>query len=335
MTASDNSQFSPAAFRATREKLRDYIDTTPLVRSDWLSEETGSEAYLKLESFQKTHSFKVRGAFGALLPKLDEARRQGVVTGSSGNFAQGLAYAGRALDVPVTVVMLERSAANKVEAARRLGAEIVFCEDEFSIRTETVDRICREQGKLLIHSFDDAGTILGNGSIGLELLEQLPDVDIILTPASGGGVLSGVSAVVKQSSPECRIFGVQPEVNPSMKLSLQHGAPTEVQGEPSIADGLIATRPGELPFKLVRKFVEEVLLVSETEIAGGVKSLLEEEKLIIEPSGAVGVAALRKYFRGKFPGKTVAVVLTGGNLDPARLPGLLAMADGSGSGTGR
>lgn len=318
--------FSLEDFHATREALRGKIDITPLQRSDSLSELTGAEIYLKLESFQRTNSFKVRGAYGALLARLEEARQHGVVTGSSGNFAQGLAYAGHELDVPVTVVMLERSAPNKVEAARQWGAEIVFCENKFAERTKTVDRIQRETGKLLIHSYDEEGTIHGNGTVGLELLEQLPGMDIILAPASGGGILSGIAAVVKQARPDTAVYGVQPEANPSLQVSLQAGKPTTVNTQPSIADGLIATCPGKLPFDIIQSHVEDVLLVSEVEIAQAVVHLLEQDKLVIEPSGAVGVAALLRHMKEKVPGKNVVVVLTGGNLAQERLDEIITLA---------
>jgi len=200
--------FTLEDFEQARALLGGRVRETPLLFSDALSAASGHEVYLKAECFQLTHSFKIRAALGGLLPQLEEARRRGVVTGSSGNFAQGIAYAGRALGVPVTVVMLERSAPNKVEAARRLGAEIVFCPNDFAARGKTVERLSREQGKLIVHSFDDAGTIRGNGTLGFELLEQLPALDTVLVPTSGGGLLSGVAAVIKQCRPQVEVYGV-------------------------------------------------------------------------------------------------------------------------------
>ncbi len=319
--------FTLKDFEETRAAVRDRIRVTPLLYSDALSALTGNRVYLKAESFQLTHSFKIRAAYGGLLPRLEEARRRGVVTGSSGNFAQAIAYAGHELNVPATVVMLQRSARYKVEAARQWGAEIVFSGNEFSERTVLVEKIQREQGKILVHSFDDEGTIRGNGTLGFELLEQLPEVDVVLVPTSGGGLLAGVAAVVKQTRAEALIFGVQPENMPAMKVSLQKGKPTYTQTSPSVADGLVAACPGTLTVQLAQQYVEDVLLVSEEEIVRAVAHLLDKEKLVIEPSGAVSVAALRRHLRGKLFNRNIVAVLTGGNVELARL---MEMVRGSG-----
>ena len=318
--------FTLQSFEAARALLREKIRVTPLLYSDSLSALTGASVYLKAESLQLTHSFKIRSAYGGLLPRLEEARRAGVVTGSSGNFAQALAYAGREMGVPVTVVMLERSAPYKVEATRRLGAEVVFCPNEFSERAAVVERIHREQGKLIVHSFDDEGTIRGNGTLGFELLEQLPDLDAVLVPTSGGGLLAGVSAVVRQLRPRARMYGVQPENMPSMRVSLEKGQPTYVQTSPSVADGLVAACPGQITFPLVRQYVEDVFLVSEQEIIAAVVHLFGQEKLVIEPSGAVSVAGLLRHLAGKVSGQKVVAVLTGGNVEPGRLADMVATA---------
>ncbi len=318
--------FTLKDFEETRVWLRDRVRVTPLLYSDALSALTGNRVYLKAESFQLTHSFKIRAAYGGLLPRLEEARQRGVVTGSSGNFAQAIAYAGHELDVPVTGVMLARSARNKVEAARQWGAEIVFSGNEFSERTALVEKIRREQGKILVHSFDDEGTIRGNGTLGFELLEQLPEVDVVLVPTSGGGLLAGVAAVVKQRRAEALIFGVQPEIMPAMKVSLRKGKPTYTQTSPSVADGLVAACPGTLTFQLAQQYVEDVLLVSEEEIVRAVAHLLDKEKLAIEPSGAVSVAALLRHLRGSLFNRNIVAVLTGGNVELSRL---LEMASGS------
>jgi threonine dehydratase len=245
--------FSLAKFAEMYELLREKIRKTSLIYSDYLSELTGHEVYLKTENLQLTHSFKIRSAYGGLLPKLDEARKHGAVTGSSGNFAQSIAFAGRNLGVHITVVMMERSAPNKVEKARSLGADVVFCPNDFSKRLEIVKQLSEEQGKVLVHSFDDEGTIRGNGSLGFELLEQMPDVHAVLIPTSGGGLLAGVAAVMKQSGARARILGVQTEAIPSLKVSLERGELTTVADADTIADGLVSTRPGRLNFELIRR----------------------------------------------------------------------------------
>ncbi|MBI4461882.1 MAG: threonine/serine dehydratase [Acidobacteria bacterium] len=311
--------FTLNEFVEMRARLRERVRATPLLYSDALSALTGNQVYLKAENLQRTHSFKLRAAYGGLLPKLEAARRHGVVTGSSGNFAQAIAYAGRELGARVTVVMFERSAANKVEATRQLGAEVVFCANDFSLRTATVERIVREQGKLLVHSFDDEGVIVGNGSLGFELLEQIPDADVLLVPVSGGGLISGTAAVLRQSGSRARIYGVQSEANPSMKVSLARGEPTQLPDAVTVADGLIATRPGRLTFGLVQQYVDDILLVSEEEIVAATVRLLEEEKLVVEPSGAVGVAALLRHLAGKIQKQKIVAVLSGGNIETSRL----------------
>lgn len=291
---------------------------TPLVLSDGLSAATGCSVFLKAESVQTTHSFKIRAAYGTLLPRLEEARRRGVVTGSSGNFAQGLAYAGRELGVPVTVVMLEQSAPYKVEATRRLGAEVVFCPNDFAQRPVWVERIHREQGKLALSSYDDEDTILGNGSLALEIVEPCPDVDVVLAPASGGGLLAGVAAVIKQARPKAKVYGVQPEVIPAMKRSLERGEVTEVRNATSVADGIVANKPGQITFPLIQKYVDDVLLVSEREIVEAMAQLFVQDKLVIEPAGALTVAALRRYGNPAPGGRNIVAVLSGGNVEPKR-----------------
>ena len=313
------AMFTTQEFSRTREELADRVRVTPLVRSDALTAAVGAEVSLKLESLQLTHSFKVRGAYGALLPRLEEARRCGVVTGSSGNFAQGIAYAARELGVKVTVVMLERSAPYKVEAARRLGAEIVFCPNDFSQRAQWVERIHREQGKLILHSYDDEHTIRGNGSLGFEIVEQLPDVDAVLVPTSGGGLLAGLAAVVKQLRHQVKVYGVQPENLPAMKVSLEKGERTRVEITPSMADGIVADVPGQLNFPLIQKYVDDVFLVSEEEIARAVAHLFLQEKLVVEPSGALTVAALQRYWPRGGGEKKIVAVLSGGNVQFERL----------------
>jgi threonine dehydratase len=318
--------FTLEEFRHTRSDLSGRVRVTPLVASDGLSAHAGGQVFLKAESLQLTHSFKIRGAYGALLPRLDEARRCGAVTGSSGNFAQGLAYAARELGVRVTVVMLERSAPYKVEAARRLGAEIVFCPSDFARRAETVERLAHEQGKLILHSYDDEHTIRGNGSLGFEILEQLPEVDAVLAPCSGGGLLAGVAAVVKQLRPQVKVYGVQPERLPAMRVSRERGERTRVEVTPSVADGIVADIPGQLNFPLIEKYADDILLVSDEEIVRAMAHLFLQEKLIAEPSGALTVAALQRYWPARGTGQKVVAVLSGGNVEFERLVGLVREA---------
>ena len=315
--------FSLPKFAEMYELLREKIRKTPLIYSDYLSELTGHEVYLKTENLQLMHSFKIRSAYGGLIPKLEVARRHGAVTSSSGNFAQSIAFAGRHLGVHITVVMMERSAPNKVEKARSLGADVVFCPNDFSKRLQIVKQLSEEQGKVLVHSFDDEGTIRGNGSLGFELLQQMPDLDVVLIPTSGGGLLAGVSAVMKQSGARARVLGVQTEAIPSLKVSLERGEPTTVTDAQTIADGLVATRPGRLNFELIRRYADGVMVVSDEEIVQAVVRLLEEDKLVVETSAAASAAALVRYNMNSSPKLKVAVVLTGGNISLRKLGELI------------
>jgi len=313
-----SQEFRLDRFESRRAELKGRVRVTPLICSDELSASTGCPVHLKAESLQITHAFKIRAAYGALLPRLDEARRRGVVTGSSGNFAQGLAFAGRELGVPVTVVMLEKSAPYKVDATRRLGAEVVFCPNDFAQRPIWVERIHREQGKLALSSYDDVETILGNGSLALEIVEQCPDVDVVLAPTSGGGLLAGVAAVIKQARPQAKVYGVQPEVIPAVKRSLERGEPTEVPNATSVADGIVANKPGKITFPLIQKYVDDVLLVSEREIVEAMAESFVQEKLVVEPAGAVTVAALRRYGNPARARRNIVAILSGGNVEPKR-----------------
>lgn len=310
--------FELQRFAARRAELGNNVRATPLIFSDAISGPTSCSVYLKAESLQITHAFKIRAAYGALLPRLEEARKRGVVTGSSGNFAQGLAYAGRELGVPVTVVMLEQSVPYKVEATRRLGAKVVFCPNDFAQRPVWVERIHREQGKLALSSYDDEETILGNGSLALEVLEQCSEVDVVLAPASGGGLLAGVAAVIKQARPQAKVYGVQPEVIPAVKRSLERGELTAVPNATSVADGIVANKPGKITFPLIQKYVDDVLLVREQEIVEAMAHLFVHEKLVVEPAGALTVAALRRYGNPARAGRNIVAILSGGNVEPKR-----------------
>ncbi|MBM3275561.1 MAG: pyridoxal-phosphate dependent enzyme, partial [Candidatus Sericytochromatia bacterium] len=270
--------FSLAAFEVAASIIRPRVRRTPLVRASALSEATGASVWLKCETFQVTHSFKDRAAFGTLLPRLDDARRRGVATSSSGNFAQAIAYAGRELGVSVTVVMMESSRPNKVVATRRYGAEIVFCPADFAAREAELERVLGETGRLKVHPYDDEHTVRGTGTLGFELLEEAGDADAVVVPVGGGGLIAGISAVMKQSGFGGKIYGVQPERNPSFKTAFTSGKRVAQPFAQSIADGLLATVPGETGFALSHRYVDGALDVSEAEIAAATAQLADDEK---------------------------------------------------------
>ncbi len=316
--------FSLDAFRAAAAQVWPRVRRTPLLPARALSEKTGCDVWLKCEIFQVTHSFKDRAAFGALLPRLAEARDRGVATSSSGNFAQAIAYAGRELGVAVTVVMMESARPNKVAATRAYGADVAFCAPDFAAREAALDRLLAESGRLEVHPYDDEHTIRGNGTLGFELLEEAGDAAAIVVPVGGGGLIAGVSAVLKQGAYSGKIYGVQPEKNPAFRTALAHGELVSQPFTASIADGLLATVPGATGFTLSRRYVDGALAVSEAEIAAATLELAEAEKILVEPSGAVAVAALLSELAPGLRGQKVVCVLSGGNLDVAGLAELAA-----------
>lgn len=289
-----------------------------------MSERLRRPVYIKLESRNPTGAFKVRPALNAVLADFEQAKARGIVTSSSGNFAQAVAWAAREHGLSAQIVMMRSASAYKRQRTEELGAEVVLCDDSYASRWETTHRIEGETGRLLLHPYDAVNTIAGDGTIGLELLEQLPGDFTILCPVSGGGLISGIASVVKTERPNCSVYGVQPEQNPSMQRSLQAGEPTEIVPGHSLADALTVAKPGALTFRLIQATVEGVLLVSEESIGGAVKYLWEVEKLVGEPGGSVGVAAC-------LDGQSTAagplvLILSGGNLSATAF-GKLVLAD--------
>lgn len=307
-----------AAIRAARERLAPYLDRTPLPRSNVPS----LNAYLKLETQQPTGSFKVRPALNGMLTHLEQAREQGVVTSSSGNFAQAVGWASNRLGVDAQVVMMSGASAYKRERTE-VYATVVECENTFAARWETTDRIVAETGRLLLHPYDSDETVAADGTIGLELLDQIDGDFSVLVPISGGGLIGGIAAAVKESRPGCRVVGVQAEANPSMRRSLDTGEIATTKPEPSWADALSVATPGERGFELVRKYVDDVVLVAEDEMAEAMRLLAVEQKLVVEGGGAVGAAAI---LAGKADagGPPLVCVLSGGNILPSRLGSLLS-----------
>ncbi len=306
-----------------RARLAPHLPPTPLVSSAGLSAQVGAPVLLKLETQQPTGAFKVRPALNGMLAHLEQARGRGVVASSSGNFAQAVAWAAAKLGASSQIVMMRGASAYKRERTRGYGAEVVLCDDTYESRWETTYRIERETGRLLLHPYDAPETIAGDGVIGLELLDQLDGPFTALVPISGGGLISGIATALKELRPGCRVIGVQPTANPSMRDSLRAGKRVKVDPAPSLADALTVATPGERTFELVQRYVDDVVLVTEEEMIAAVRALASEQKLVVEPGGAVGVAAL---LAGKIDtgGLPAVCVLSGGNIEPYKLAGLLA-----------
>lgn len=309
--------------REARERLAPYLQTTPLVFSHPLSRITGRRVWLKLETQQPTGSFKVRPALNGALCDVDRARRAGVLASSSGNFAQAVAYAARELGLDAQIVMMQNSSPYKIAQTEGLGAKVVLCGNTFEERWETTYRLERETGRVLLHPYDSEATIAGDGTLGLELLEQMEGAFTVVVPVSGGGLISGVATAVKLGRPGCWVVGVQPAANGSLARSVEAGRPVSVGPVQTIADALVASKPGERTLGIIRERVDQVVLVSEEEIAAAVRDLAQKQKLVVEPGGAVGVAAL---LAGKVKGTgEVVCVASGGNVMPATLARLLGV----------
>ena len=312
---------SLAQIRQAADRVRGVARITPLIpissTADW------SHLWIKCENLQVFGAFKVRGAYNFLAALDPDVRARGVITYSSGNHGQAVAYAARQLGTTAVVVMPTTAAAVKVEGARALGAEVHFVGSVSLERKAAAEAIQRERGLTMVPPFDDPEIIAGQGTVGLEILEQQPAVTAVYAPMGGGGLISGVVAAIKALRPTVRVIGVEPAGAPKMSTSLAAGQPVTLDHVDSMADGLLAVRPGELNFEHVRSLVDETVQVSEQEIADAVRFLARHTKLLAEPSGAVSVAGARRLAPAGSPGVHVAVV-SGGNVETVRIVELLA-----------
>ncbi|HET7544051.1 MAG TPA: threonine ammonia-lyase [Polyangiaceae bacterium] len=291
------------------------VRRTPFVESPVLSELTGADVRLKLENLQFTGSFKERGACNRLEQLSAAERARGVITASAGNHAQAVARHGARLGVGVTVVMPEATPLVKVTATRRFGAQVVLSGANYDEAAGLAASLSAERGLLYLHPFEDPWVIAGQGTIGLELLADAPELDAVVVPVGGGGLIAGVACAVKSKNPRVRVLGVEAARFPSMKLALSGVDPSSLPGGKTIADGIAVRRVGELTRELTHEYVDEIALVDEAEIAQAVLLLLEREKTVVEGAGAVGVAALLHHRFAALEGKQVAVVVSGGNID--------------------
>lgn len=306
---------SLADVRAARERIRDAVVLTPLVRASGLEDQLMAPLHIKLESLQRTGSFKDRGALNRLLDLSGEEKARGVVTASAGNHAQAVAYHGTRLGIPVEVVMPEHTPLIKVANTRRFGAGVRFHGETLSESMVEARRIEKEERRVLVHAYDDERVIAGQGTIGLELLEQLPDVRTVVVPIGGGGLISGIAVAMKEQRPDIRIVGVEASAAASALASRRAGRIIAIESADTIADGIAVKRPGDLTFPLIERYVDDIVAVDEVEIAAGVHMLLERQKLLAEGAGAVALAAL---LTGKIPvrrGEQVVMILSGGNID--------------------
>lgn len=305
--------------RTARERIRPIAKLTPLVDVSSLA---GRPLWLKCESLQPGGAFKIRGAYNMVAQLPDGDRRRGVITYSSGNHGQAVALAAREMGAPAVVVMPTTAPAIKVDGAKAFGAEVVFEGTTSLHRRARAEAIAAERGLTMVPPFDHEWIIAGQGTLGLEILEQLPGVATVLAPIGGGGLVSGVAAAIKQSRPSVQVIGVEPSGAAGMKRSIEAGEVRTLEGSKSIADGLMAARPGDLNFAHVREYVDRIDTVDDADIAAAVRWLFLRAKIVAEPSGAATVAAAL-LASAAYAGPVVAIV-SGGNLDPGDLPKYLS-----------
>ena len=294
-------------------RLRGHVLETPCLPSRTLSAIAGCEVYLKFENLQFTASFKERGALNKIARLSAEERARGVLAVSAGNHAQGVAYHAQRLGIPTTIVMPRFAPSVKVDNTRRFGAAVVLEGNTFDDARAFGLRLAHERGLTVVHPYDDFAVMAGQGTIGLEVLQQQPDIDILVVPVGGGGLISGVATAARGLRPDVEVVGVQTERFPAV-WSAFHGQPREC-AQATIADGIGVRTPGALTLPLIRERVHDMLLVGEDDIEQAILMLLEIEKTVVEGAGAVGLAALVRH-RHRFTGRNVGVVLSGGNIEP-------------------
>ena len=304
-----------ADIEAARERIRGGIYESPCVESIPLSKLTGAHVFCKLDYLQRTGSFKERGARNALLQLPDEARRRGVIAASAGNHAQGVAYHGSLLGVPVTVVMPRFAPLIKVTNCRNLGAEVILHGEDLTEARAKALELASERGLVFISPYDNAHIVAGQGTMGLEILEQAPEVEAVVVPVGGAGLIGGIGLAVKARKPSVEVVGVEPENAPSLAAAFARHAPVLVAMSPPLADGLAVAQTGAITYPIARRVVDRLVTVDEASIALAILRLVELEKSVVEGAGAAPLAAFLAGKLDHLKGKRVVLVLCGGNID--------------------
>lgn len=307
---------------AARERIAAHVHLTPMIQSTRIGARAGGIGlYLKCECLQRTGSFKARGALNAMLRLPDPERARGVVTVSAGNHAQALAWAASKVGATCVTVMPEGASRYKIEATEGYGGKVEIAPGEKKNAFDRAQQIAAE-GRVLVHPFEDDRVAAGQGTVALEILEQLPDVDVVVVPIGGGGLIAGMATAIKSLRPEVRIIGVEPEGAPTMRRSLDAGKPQQIEAK-TVADGLAAPMVGAMTLDVVQRCVEDVVTVTEDEIVAALRDLLAFTKILVEPAGAASVAALTSGRLSLAKGTKAVAVLSGGNVDLDRLKSLL------------
>ena len=294
------------------ENLKPILLNTPLIRSDFFSEEYSCNVYLKPENLQRTGSFKIRGAYNKIANLTKEERNHGVISSSAGNHAQGVAYSAKEKGIPATIVMPNVTPLLKVDATKAFGAKVILHGDVYDEAYRHAMELSEREGYTFIHPFDDYDVICGQGTIGLEIMKELPDIDEILVPIGGGGLIAGIALAIKTLKPSVKIIGVVPMGAMAMKISVEEGQVTRLASLKTVAEGVAVKQPGNLTFAITKKYVDDIIAVSEKEIMEAVLLVIEKHKMVAETAGAIPLAGLRK--RAK-KGKNIVCLITGGNID--------------------
>jgi len=306
------------SIREAADRIRGSVYHTPCPYSAKLSKATGQQVYLKLENLQMTGAYKERGALNRILQLSPEESRRGVIAASAGNHAQGVAYHATRRGISSTIVMPVTTPLVKVTATQDFGATVILHGANYDEACQHALALGSERGMTFVHAFDDMAVIAGQGTIGLELLEQCPQLEAVVVPVGGGGLIAGIACAIKETRPSIKVIGVETARLPSMLLALEQHKPVTIPAASTVADGIAVRRAGEVTYPLVAKYVDEIVTVEEEDIASAILTLLEREKLLTEGAGAVGVAALLQK-KTKLDGQHTAVIVGGGNIDVSLL----------------
>lgn len=309
-----------------RERLRPHIRHTPLLRAEKIEQAAGCQVYLKPETLQITGAFKIRGALNKSLSLPREAIANGIIATSSGNHAQGLAYAAKMLGVKALLVLPVTTPKIKIANTEALGAEVILFDGDTAARWKRVYEIAEVNGYAVVHAFEDPLVMAGQGTIGCEILDDLHDVDTVIIPMGGGGLISGIATAIKETKPSVRVIGAEPALTPKYYHSRINRERTPLPLLNTIADGLRISVPGQNPYPIIERYVDEIVLVDEEHIIAGMRSLARDAKLIAEPAASIGIGALLAGTVKVRPDEKVCVVLTGGNWDLCDLADIYKVA---------
>jgi threonine dehydratase len=312
--------------REARQRLKPHVRHTPLLRAEKLDGAAGCQLYLKPEMLQITGAFKIRGALNKALSLPREAIEKGIIATSSGNHAQGLSYAAKMLGVKVILVLPANSPKIKIENTKALGAEVVLFDGDTAARWAKVYEIAEGKKYAVVHGFEDPLVMAGQGTIGCEILDDLDDVDTVIVPMGGGGLISGIATAIKETKPSVRVIGAEPALTPKYFHSRKNKERTSLPLKDTIADGLRISVPGRNPYPIIEKYVDEIVLVEDEFIVAGMRSLAKDAKLIAEPAASIGVGALLAGSIDVRPDEKVCAVLSGGNWDLPALAEIYAAA---------